>query len=165
MLSIITSGNSSGSSSELLKPLQESRGKELVMMLVGAMRGVTHRRGDKWLSAVKGLVGVVQKITSTLALEFLCDICNTFPREDETLDSFAKGRKNNHNIVDSIRPLVEQVEDLHKKYYTMKDSSEQLALEEDIVGKILEIFHSGISLEIQHVLVQESCLLLLFIIF
>ncbi|KAI5989899.1 hypothetical protein EDD15DRAFT_2282601 [Pisolithus albus] len=35
--------------------------------LVEAMRGVTHRRGDKWLSAVKDLVRMVQKITGTLA--------------------------------------------------------------------------------------------------
>ncbi|KAI6012984.1 hypothetical protein EDC04DRAFT_724062 [Pisolithus marmoratus] len=65
----LLSRNVSGSSSDVLDPLRGSRGKELVMVLVGAMRGVTHRRGDKWLSAVKDLVCVVQKITSTLALE------------------------------------------------------------------------------------------------
>lgn len=63
------SRNMSGSPGELLKSLQGSRGKELVMVSVEAMKGVTHRRGDKWLSAVKDLVRMVQKITDTLALE------------------------------------------------------------------------------------------------
>ncbi|KAI5995014.1 hypothetical protein EDD15DRAFT_709408 [Pisolithus albus] len=147
-------GNMSGSSSDSLKPLQESRGEKLVMVLVEAMRGVTHRRGDKWLSAVKDLVRMVQKVTNTLAVEFLKDIRNSFPREEETLDSFIKGRKNNYNIVEHIRPLVKQVEDAHDEYYASKDASEQLALEEDIVGKILEVFRNGISLEIQIVLVK-----------
>ncbi|KAI6144703.1 hypothetical protein BKA82DRAFT_1000981 [Pisolithus tinctorius] len=43
---------------------------------------------------------------------------------------------------------------MHDEYYRIKDSSEQLAMEEDIVGKILEIFRRGISLEIQHVLAK-----------
>ncbi|KAI6109246.1 hypothetical protein EV401DRAFT_1997216 [Pisolithus croceorrhizus] len=144
------------SSSDPLRPLQESRGKELVLVLVEAMRGVTHRRGDKWLSAVKDLVRRVQKTADTLALQFLGDICNSFPREEETLDSFIKGRKSNYNIVEHIRPLVKRVEELHDRYYAIEDPSEKLALEEDIVGKILEAFRFGISLEIQHVLVKES---------
>lgn len=142
------------SPSDLPKTLQESRGKELVVELVGAMRGVTHCRGDTWLSVVTKLVSTMKKLTNTLALEFLEDICNTFPEKGQSLDSFIKERKSNYNVADSIRPLVKQVEDLHDKYYRIKDSSEQLAVEEDIVGKILETFRCGISLEIQHVLVK-----------
>ncbi|KAI5984216.1 hypothetical protein EDD15DRAFT_2375441 [Pisolithus albus] len=153
------SRNVSGSSSDSLKPLQESRGEELVTELVEAMIRVTHPRGDKWLSAVKKLVCRLQEITNTLALEasasFLKDIRNSFPGKKETLDSFIKGGKNNYNIVEHIRPLVEQVEKAQNKYYASKDSSEQLVLEEDIVGKILEVFRKGISLEIQ-IVVHET---------
>ncbi|KAI6144698.1 hypothetical protein BKA82DRAFT_617352 [Pisolithus tinctorius] len=161
----ITMRNISGSPSDLPKALQESRGKELVVELVGAMRGVTHCRGGTWLSVVTKLVSTMKKLTNTLALEFLDDICNTFPAKGQSLDSFIKERNNNYNVADSIRPLVKQVEDLHDKYYRIKDSSEQLAMEEDIVGKILETFRCGISLEIQHVLVKESWVFLLFIMF
>ncbi|KAI5991689.1 hypothetical protein F5J12DRAFT_466648 [Pisolithus orientalis] len=88
------------SPSDLPKTLQESRGKELVVELVGAMRGVTHCRGDTWLSVVTKLVSTMKKLTNTLALEFLEDICNTFPEKGQSLDSFIKERKSNYNVAD-----------------------------------------------------------------
>ncbi|KIK28195.1 hypothetical protein PISMIDRAFT_7706 [Pisolithus microcarpus 441] len=56
--------------------------------------------------------------------------------------------------------MVKQVEDLQDEYYATKDSSERLALEEDIVGKVLRC---GISLGVRYVLVKESSVLLLFL--
>ncbi|KAI6099272.1 hypothetical protein EV401DRAFT_2035537 [Pisolithus croceorrhizus] len=146
--------NVSGLPNDSLKPLEESRSEKLVMELVEAMRGVTNHRDSKWLLAVKRSASMVQKITETLALEFLVDIYRAFPTKAEALNSFAERRKLNYHIFDHIQPLVKEVEDLHVKYYAIKDSSEQLALEEDIVGKILEVFHHGISKEIQYILAK-----------
>ncbi|KAI6101876.1 hypothetical protein F5141DRAFT_1136218 [Pisolithus sp. B1] len=138
----------SGSPSDPLKPLEESRSRKLVMELVEAMRGVAHHRDNKWLSSVKRNVSMVRKITNTLSLEFLVDICNAFPAKTDALNSFIEGRKSNYST-EYIQPLVKEVENLQAKYYTTKDTFEQLALEEDIVGKILEVCRYGISLDIQ----------------
>ncbi|KAI6028022.1 hypothetical protein BKA83DRAFT_4237420 [Pisolithus microcarpus] len=69
-----------------------------------------------------------------------------FPHGRDTLRSFAKGKKNNYNVIDCVQPMVKQVEDLQDEYYATKDSSERLALEEDIVGKVLRC---GISLGVR----------------
>lgn len=141
---------------DLLKSLPESRIKKTAVDLVNAMSGVTNEREDNWLSAVKRSVSIVQKITDsdTLALEFVVDISDTFPKKAETLNEFATRTKISDNIPDYKQSLVKEVKNLHGDYYKAEDSSEQLALEEDIVGKILEVFRYGISLEIQYILAK-----------
>ncbi|KAI6101895.1 hypothetical protein F5141DRAFT_1065847 [Pisolithus sp. B1] len=97
-------GNVSGLPSDLLKPLQESCIKKLVMKLVEVMRGVTNHHDNKWLWAIKGSVSMVQKITGTLALGA------TFPTKTDTLHNFAKGRKIHYHTSDHIQSLVKEVE-------------------------------------------------------
>ncbi|KAI6154408.1 hypothetical protein EDD17DRAFT_1085134 [Pisolithus thermaeus] len=92
--------NVSGLPNDSLKPLEESRSEKLVMELVEAMRGVTNHRDSKWLLAVKRSASMVQKITETLALEFLVDIYRAFPTKAEALNSFAERRKLNYHIFD-----------------------------------------------------------------
>ncbi|KAI6028864.1 hypothetical protein F5J12DRAFT_780389 [Pisolithus orientalis] len=134
--------------------------EQLVIMLLRAMKGVTHAFQMRQSSRMVEMMHVTCPIMTTLGVEFLADISTAFLGAKDVLDDIKStdGKKRNSCEANdsSVQSLVDEVVALQTQYHKSMDDVERLALEQDIVGTILLVCHYGISLEIQQTIRQES---------
>ncbi|KIO06377.1 hypothetical protein M404DRAFT_480506 [Pisolithus tinctorius Marx 270] len=114
--------------------------EQLVIMLLRAMKGVTHAFQMRQSSRVVEMMHVTYPIMTTLGVEFLADISTAFLGAKDVLDDikFTDGQKRKSCEANdsSIQSLVDEVVALQTQYHKSKDDDERLALEQDIVGTV-----------------------------
>ncbi|KAI6028862.1 hypothetical protein F5J12DRAFT_808218 [Pisolithus orientalis] len=134
--------------------------KQLVMMLLQAMKGVTHAFQMRQSSRVVEMMYMTNPIMTTLGAEFLADISTTFLGAKDILDDVKSADRRERNNCEtkhcSIQSLVDEIMALQTQYHKSKDDVERLALEQDIVGTILLACYYGISSEIQQTIRQVT---------